>query len=297
MTAEPGKPPADALPLESALRVCSFESRKGAEIQSLLERHNLQAIVAPSMREIPIAENTNALEFGDRLLRGAIDVMIFLTGVGARALDEVLCSRWTHDEVVAALLRSTVVVRGPKPAAVMREWGVRIDVVVPEPNTWRDLLMAVEQSMSLSGKTVAIQEYGVPNAELARGLESLGGNVVTVPVYRWALPVDTAPLRAAVRATIAGEVDVLMFTSAQQFHHVLMIADEEGGRDAWLAAARRCVVASIGPTATETLTAGGLAPDIEPEHPKMGHLVLAAAREAREILRAKREGSAQRPKI
>jgi uroporphyrinogen-III synthase len=179
----------------------------------------------------------------------------------------------------------------------MREWGVRIDVVVPEPNTWRDLLMAVEQSMSLSGKTVAIQEYGVPNAELARGLESLGGNVVTVPVYRWALPVDTAPLRAAVRATIAGEVDVLMFTSAQQFHHVLMIADEEGGRDAWLAAARRCVVASIGPTATETLTAGGLAPDIEPEHPKMGHLVLAAAREAREILRAKREGSAQRPKF
>lgn len=275
-------------PARAPLRVCAFESRKGAEIRSLLERQGLDAVVAPSMREIPLAENTAALQFTDRLLRGEIDVMVFLTGVGARALDEVVCTRATHAEFVAALMRGAVVVRGPKPAAVMREWGVRIDLQVPEPNTWRDLLQAIEQKLSLQSQTVAVQEYGVPNPELAAGLERLGGTVVPVPVYRWALPEDTGPLRDAVREILAGTIDVLMFTSAQQLHHVLSIADEEGGRERWLEAARRCVVASIGPTASETLAAGGLPPDLEPEHPKMGHLVLATARQGPGILKAKR---------
>ncbi|MCY2965688.1 MAG: uroporphyrinogen-III synthase, partial [Planctomycetota bacterium] len=94
----------------------------------------------------------------------------------------------------------------------------------------------------------------------------------------------TTPLRNAVRSTVAGDFDLLMFTSAQQLRNVLNIADEEGGREAWLAAARRCVVVSIGPTATETLVAEGLPPDIEPEHPKMGHMVVAAGKQARGLL-------------
>jgi uroporphyrinogen-III synthase len=37
------------------------------------------------------------------------------------------------------------------------------------------------------------------------------------------------------------------------------------------------VVGSVGPTTSETLRAHQLPVDIEPEHPKMGHLVAAAA--------------------
>jgi uroporphyrinogen-III synthase len=72
--------------------------------------------------------------------------------------------------------------------------------------------------------------------------------------------------------------------------NVLQVAESAGVRDQWLSAARRCVIASIGPTASETLSEAGLPPDIEPEHPKMGHLVQAVAREAREVLRRKRGG-------
>jgi uroporphyrinogen-III synthase len=114
--------------------------------------------------------------------------------------------------------------------------------------------------------------------------------VIRVPVYRWALPEDTGPLAAAVQSTIAGEFDVLMFTSAQQLRNVLAVAESAGVRDKWLSAARRCVIASIGPTASETLLDAGLPPDIEPEHPKMGHLVQAVARDARAVLERKRNG-------
>jgi uroporphyrinogen-III synthase len=46
-------------------------------------------------------------------------------------------------------------------------------------------------------------------------------------------------------------------------------------------------VASIGPVCSEAIRAEGLAPDVEPEHPKMGHLVKAAAERAAEVLSAK----------
>ena len=44
-----------------------------------------------------------------------------------------------------ALKRVTVVARGPKPMAVMREWGVPVAILVPEPNTWREILTATER--------------------------------------------------------------------------------------------------------------------------------------------------------
>ncbi len=86
-----------------------------------------------------------------------------------------------------------------------------------------------------------------------------------------------------------------MFTSAYQLTSVLEVADRLGVRDAWLAAANRCVIASIGPTASETLREEGLTPDLEPSHPKMGHLVKETCEAARELLAAKRVRSAADP--
>lgn len=272
----------------SGLRVCSFESRKGNEMRALLERQGAIVTIAPSMREIPIEQNPEAFAFAEQLFAGTIDLILFLTGVGTKALAETLDSRYERSTFLGALENCTIVVRGPKPAAVLREWRVRIDHQVPEPNTWRELLTLLDEKSPVAGRTVAVQEYGQPNPELYEGLLERQANVVRVPVYRWALPEDTAPLQSAIRATIHGEIDVLLFTSAHQLRNVLEVAELAGLREAWLKAANRCAVASIGPTATETLEGAGLKPDIEPEHPKMGHLVLATARSARDALARKR---------
>ncbi len=285
----PSIPPADAsIP---KLRVCAFESRKGAEMLGLLERQGLVATNAPSMREVPLDENPEAFAFAERLFAGSIDVVILLTGVGTRALAEVLATRHNSGEFLTALQKCTIIVRGPKPAAVLREWKVRIDHQVPEPNTWRDLVALLDAKVPVAGKSVAVQEYGQPNPELYDALAERQANVTRVPVYRWALPVDTGPLLAAIHGTIAGQFDVLVFTSAQQARNLLQLAESNGLRDAWLASARKCVVASIGPTASETLNELGLPADIEPEHPKMGHLVMAVAKDALAVLSRKRNSS------
>lgn len=239
------------------------------------------------MREIPLEQNRQAFSFAEELLQARFDIVVFLTGVGAKGLLEVLETRYSRDSLFAALGQTTLIVRGPKPAAVLREWQVKFDYQVREPNTWRELLELFDAQVPVVGRRLAIQEYGQPNPELYAGLRERQAAVTAVPVYRWDLPIDTQPLQAAIRGTIAGEFDILMWTSSFQLTSVLTVAKSMGLQAEWLNAARKCVVASIGPTATEHLIASGLPPDLEPEHPKMGHLVREGLERGRELLQSK----------
>lgn len=257
------------------LRVVALESRMSDQTAILLERAGGVAVRAPSMRELPLEDNAEALRFSERLIAGEIDVVIFLTGVGAKHLADAIETRFPADRWRAALDRTIVVARGPKPLTVLRGWKVRIDVQVPEPNTWRDLLEALDRSTDVRGKRVAIQEYGQTNTELTDGLAARGAaEVIRVPVYRWALPEDLGPLKAAIHGCVDGTVGAIVVTSAQQVRHMMQVAESEALGEALKASLRESVViASVGPVATEALGEFGLVPDIVPEHPKLGPLV------------------------
>src|SRR5579863_3555130 len=278
----------------SGLRVLSLESRRGAEMAKLIESNGGEAVVAPSMREVPLETNTEALEFGKKLFAGEFDIVIFLTGVGTRALARVVETNHPLEKYLAELRKIAVVARGPKPVAVLKEWNVPICVTAPEPNTWREVLRALDENaaaLPLKGRRIAVQEYGVPNAELIAALVERGAHVTSVPVYEWALPADTGPLRSAVAAISRNEIDAILFTTATQADHLLQIAVEMNEEDALRRALSRMVVASIGPTTSERLREFGIAPDLEPTHPKMGYLVNEAAQRSAEILRRKRIGA------
>jgi len=246
------------------------------------------------MREVPIESNAEAVKFIDDLIAGEFDVVVLLTGVGARVLlDIVQRVQGTRKRLVDALTEAVVVCRGPKPLAVMREVGVPVFLTAPEPNTWRELLGALDarkSELSLEGLNVAVQEYGASNPEFLRGLEGRGARVTPVPVYQWALPEDVEPLRTAARAVASGELDVVLFTTATQAVHLMKIADELQLGDRVLAGLQRMVVASIGPTTSEELRSRGIPIDLEASHPKMGFLVREAAEQSAEILARKRSG-------
>jgi uroporphyrinogen-III synthase len=267
------------------LRVVSFESRRAVEMGELIRRQGGDPFVAPSMREAPIENNPEAFEFAERLFRGGFDLMIFLTGVGTRALDKVLASRYPPGKFAEALRKITVAARGPKPLAALREMQVPVTVTAPEPNTWRELLAALE---GRAERKIAVQEYGKPNVELLDALRVKGAEVTAVRVYQWDLPEDVAPLREAVHRIAEGRADVAMFTTSIQIPHLFRIATEERLAEPMQQALRRMVIASIGPTTTETLEEFGLAPDITPSHPKMGFLVKETAEQAAAILQRKR---------
>jgi uroporphyrinogen-III synthase len=263
------------------LRVLSLESRRSAEIEKLIRAQRGEPFVAPSMREVPLEANPEAFAFAGRLFRHEFDMMILLTGVGTRLLNQTIETRYPAGAFAEALRGLTVVARGSKPMAVLREWNVPVAIAVPEPNTWKEILAAIHPNR----RHIAIQEYGRPNPELIEGLRNGGAEVTSVPVYQWDLPLDTAPLHAAVRKLIDGEFDVVLFTTSIQVAHLFKIATDE---TALRAALNRVVIASVGPTTTETLADFGLKADIEPSHPKMGFLVNETAAQAARILSTKK---------
>jgi uroporphyrinogen-III synthase len=247
------------------------------------------------MREVPLESNTEALAFADGLERGDFDLVILLTGVGTRALITTIERvRGSRERFIDALKRSKIVARGPKPVAALREVQVPVWIMAPEPNTWREILSVLdsrEGELSLKGLRVAVQEYGVSNPDLLRGLEDRGAIVTPVPVYQWALPEDIEPLRGACRALSEGGIDVVLFTTATQVVHLLNVAESLGLGPAVTDGLRKAVVASIGPTTSEELRERGTHPDMEASHPKMGFLVREASERATELLKGKRTRS------
>ena len=206
------------------LRVVAFENRFAQAMRELILRHGGEPTVAPALREIPLEENRDALAFADRLFAGECDVLILLTGVGTRTLAAAVATRHPPPQLAQALTRTTVIVRGPKPAQALREMGVTTFLTVPEPNTWRELLTVLDTHGPVKGRRVFVQEYGASNLELLQALRDRGAAVTQVPVYRWAMPDDPGPLQAAVRSIANGDQDVALFTNAIQVEHVARVA-------------------------------------------------------------------------
>jgi uroporphyrinogen-III synthase len=275
----------------NGLRVLVLESRRAREMASLVTTYGGQPLEAPSMREVPLETNTEALAFADALQRQEFDLVILLTGVGTRALLTLIERvRGSKDAFVEALASARIAARGPKPVGVLRELKITPWLVAPEPNTWRELLAALDErraEMPLRDRRVAVQEYGVTNSALLEGLAERGAHVTRVPVYQWALPEDLGPLRAGVTALVRGDIDVVLFTTATQVTHLLQVAGEMAVADQVLLGLRQAFVASIGPTTSEELRERGIRIDLEPSHPKMGFLVREAAERAETMIKAR----------
>jgi uroporphyrinogen-III synthase len=279
----------------AGMRVLALESRRAKEMSALITTYGGSPVLAPAMREVPLESNTDAVRFVASLIGGEFDVVILLTGVGTRYLAEIAAAGAQREQFVAALQRVRVVARGPKPVAALRDLGITPSIVAPEPNTWRELLAAIDRDLAPPGLRdlrVAVQEYGAPGAELLAGLSERGAHVTRVPVYRWALPNDLAPLRSAIRSLAANEIDVAIFTTSVQIAHLFQTAAEMTREEPLRAGLQRCVIASIGPTTSEELQRRGLRADLEASHPKMGILVKEVSDRCAELLRAKRAHTA-----
>jgi uroporphyrinogen-III synthase len=271
----------------AGLKVVSFESRRAKEMAELIHRYGGEPIVAPSMREVPLSENPAAFELLPKIEAGEFDILILLTGVGTRTLNEALLTQFSQQRIVAALAKVRLVARGPKPIAALKELGLQSAITVPEPNTWREILSTLDAAMDVKGKRIAIQEYGIANPELIGALESRGALVRRVPIYRWALPEDLTPLRAAIAKILDGDVDVALFTNGAQVDHLFQVAAGRQSDTELRQAFSKVVVGSVGPVCTQVLRQFGLTPDIEPQHPKMGALIAEVAARAHKVLAAK----------
>jgi uroporphyrinogen-III synthase len=279
------------------LQVLSLESRRATEVAKLIRTYGGEPTVVPCMRELPLASNRQALRFAEELISGKIDLVVFLTGVGLRAMLDIVATTYDRETFLTALRKVKIAARGPKPVAALREHRVTIHATAAEPATWREMMSALDAEFGDSLKTmrIAVQEYGASNPELLSELTGRCAEVVKVPVYQWGLPEDLGPLRECVRNISSGNINVVLFMTAVQVIHLFQVAEEMGSLEEMKAGLRSMVVVSIGPTTSEELAHYGIFPDFEPSRPKMGFIVNEAAQYSRKILEQKNAGNLSLP--
>jgi uroporphyrinogen-III synthase len=261
-------------------KVVLLEARMNSELGNLVRRHGGEPICVPAVREVTVDDAISVRAEVDALIddlkRGSIDLIIFQTGVGVMRLLDEADKRNRKGELLEALGRTTIVARGPKPTAVLARNGRTPDIGVAEPFTTAELCSAIEP-LDLAGKTVAVLHYGERNAALVEALIERGVKLRELCLYEWRLPEDIDPLKRLIDQIINEELDAIAFTSQIQARHLFQLATEAGKEVELRESLKKMIVASVGPTCTSVLRSLGVAPDVEPIHPKMGPMVLALA--------------------
>ena len=249
-----------------------------SEMGALIERHGGIPYPAPVLQEVHLGDTPEVIELVDDICTGKLQIIVFQTGVGTKALFDSAASRGREAEIHEALAGLTVIARSPKPAAVLRRHKVRIDHMPPEPYTSADVIAAIKE-LDLTGKEVAVQAYGGPNGLLTQTLKKRGATVREVSLYTWGLPEDVTPALGLIDDLEKGNIDAIAFTSQPQIGNILAIAAQAGKEESLrnVLAQGPVVVASVGPVCTKRMLEAGFRVDVEPDHPHMGNLILALA--------------------
>jgi len=264
-----------AQPLEN-MTVAITEHRYTKEFGTLFERLGAQVYACPLLEERPVENRKELRAFVSKAAAGNLDMMIFLTGVGARFLISEAESIGLKDEFLRALEKLTVVVRGPKPVAALRQFGIRVDITPDVPTT--EGVIEALRHRDLRGKRIGVQLYGTPNPQLVSALESHGATVMPVEVYDYGPLADPSSVKDLIAKIANRDVQVLAFTSAPQVRMLFDIAAQLGlSEELERALKKGVIVASIGDVTNRALEENGVIAKIVPKQPKMGAMAQAVA--------------------
>ncbi len=173
--------------------------------------------------------------------------------------------------------RVTLACRGPKPVAALKRRGLVANIQARTPFTTAKLLDALAET-DLADRGVALVHYGERHAPLADAIRGRGARLDELCLYEWRLPEDLGPLQTLVGELVAERVDAIAFTSKIQVRHLWQVATGLGLAETLTQVmSRGLVVAAVGPTCAAELEAFGVTPQVVPENPKMGPMIIALA--------------------
>jgi len=279
--------------------------RRRDELATQLEERGARIVLAPALRLVPVTDDTLLREATRRLLESPPDAVVANTAIGMLGWIEAADGWGLGDALRERLAAAHVVARWPRPGGELRSTGL-LHAWSPDTESSAEVLEHLATQLAagppgtrtrgrrsgrtgepaltararnpgrpgpLAGRRVAVQLHGEPLEELCAALAAAGAEVIEVPVYRWAPPVDPTPLQRLIDLITNRLVDAVTFTSAAAVGSVLGAAGAEA--EAVLAALRGPVlVGCIGPQAAEPLRRAGV-PVLAPARARVSALVAA----------------------
>ena len=243
--------------------VALAEGRQLEELAQMLAKEGAIALRYPmvSIRDAP--DPAPVVAWLRDLAAGRFDMVILFTGEGLRRLLGFAEREGIRDAVVAALGRTRLVTRGPKPVQALREVNLTPSLTAQAPPT--EGVIATLRAEPLQGKTVGVQLYNESNPPLTEFLASAGATVRTVLPYVYAPAADTERVAELIGRMAAGGLDVIVFTSSPQVDRLFEVAAERALEPMLEQGLQRVRVAAVGPVVADSLRQRGTLVHVCPE--------------------------------
>ena len=223
----------------------------GHSMAQALRDAGAEPIELPTIAIVPPLDRGPLCEAARRL--SSYDWVVFTSVNGVRYFFDAL---WEVGGDSRAFARARVAAIGPATARVLREHGLRADVV---PSEYRGEAVAeavVATGASLSGARVLLPRAEVARPELPDRLRRAGATVDVVPAYR-TVPPDEAQLDGIRQRLRSGSLDVITLTSPSTVQQLVRGL----GPDAQ-ALLQGLTLAAIGPVTAKAARELGLNPRI-----------------------------------
>jgi uroporphyrinogen-III synthase len=239
------------------------ETRQLEELAQLLESEGATALRCPMVSILDAPDPAPVLAWLRDLCADRFRYVVLMTGEALRRLLHFAEGDNLRDACIAALAKTILITRGPKPGQVLKEIGLVPTRVAPMPTT--EGVIAALRSEPLRGQTVGVTLYGEPNPTLEQFLVSAGAQVRTVMPYIYAPASDDDRVADLIARLERGAVDVLFFTSSSQVERLYEVAQRRGLHDVLCNGLMRTRIAAVGPVIAETLRRHGATAAICPE--------------------------------
>lgn len=240
------------------------ESRQLDVLAGLLERRGAHTVRCPLVSIHDVEDITPVVNWIKQAIDEPFDDLILLTGEGLRRLLAVADQEGLRKEFTSSLSRMRTLTRGPKPAKVLRELGLRPSMQATVATTPGVIARLHEEN--LAGRRMGVQLYGQdPNQLLQDYLQERGAQCLPVAPYRYANDAEDGQVVNLLQKLIGGEVDAICFTSSPQIRRLLSVAKKQQVEPALRDALTRVLVAAVGPVVAEELRKRELSVDLMPE--------------------------------
>ncbi len=160
-----------ARPLEGRT-IALAEARQLEELAQLLESEGAATLRCPMVSILDAPDPAPVVAWLRDLCADHFDYLVLMTGEALRRLLGFAERAGMRDAVIAALGRTKIVTRGPKPGKVLKEIGLTPTRIAQAPTT--EGVIATLRGEPLQGQSVGITLFGEPNPALEQFLVSAG---------------------------------------------------------------------------------------------------------------------------